>query len=143
MGFFITAFSGVIKFGKIITRFFSYTIQDNLCVRSPEGMVKNSRKRRYLHLRKRLKMRKTSNCSNANIEEKTLKDKASNFNLPVSRLPKKRLCLKCGEKFLSEGPHNRICVKCVLMNNAIRTDTYSLSLEISDVKNCVEDDLNH
>ena len=88
-------------------------------------------------------MRNTSNCSNANIEEKELKDKPNNFNLPVSRLHKKRLCLKCGKKFLSESPHNRICVKCVLINNRIRADTYFLNLKISDVMNCVEEDLNH
>ncbi len=69
--------------------------------------------------RKKLKMRNTSSCLSSNIEEKELKDKPDNFNTPVGRLQKKRLCLKCGKKFLSEGPHNRICVKCGLINDRI------------------------
>ncbi len=42
-------------------------------------------------------MRNTSNCLSLNIEEKELKDRPNNFNSPVSRLHKKRLCLKCGK----------------------------------------------
>ncbi len=40
---------------------------------------------------------------------------------------KERLCLKCGEKFLSECPSNRICEKCSLINEKIALKTYSLS----------------
>ncbi len=66
--------------------------------------------------RRGLKMRNTSGCLSSNIEEKELKDKPNNFNIPVSRQEKERLCLKCGKNFLSNGPHNRICVKCGLIN---------------------------
>ncbi|MFQ5712701.1 MAG: hypothetical protein ACE5GU_01580 [Candidatus Scalinduaceae bacterium] len=86
-------------------------------------------------------MRNTSNFSSANIEEKALKDKPVNFNSPVSRLHKKRLCLKCGKKFLSEGPHNRICVKCGLINDGIRVGIYSVSLRFAEVMNCIEEHL--
>ena len=86
-------------------------------------------------------MRNTSSCLSLNIEEKELKDRPNNFNIPVGRLQKKRLCLKCGKKFFSKSPHNRICVKCVSINDSIRADTYSLSLSISDVMNCVEENL--
>ncbi len=80
-------------------------------------------------------MRNTSSCSSSNIEEKELKDKPNNFNTWVGRLQKKRLCLKCGKKFLSKGPHNRICVKCGLINDRIIVVTYSVSLRFSDVMN--------
>lgn len=40
---------------------------------------------------------------------------------------KKRLCLKCGKKFLSERPYNRICEKCSLINNRIALKTHSVS----------------
>ncbi|KKK55668.1 hypothetical protein LCGC14_3072240 [marine sediment metagenome] len=78
-------------------------------------------------------MKNNPGCSSTNIEENELKDKSDNFNTPVNRLYKKRLCLKCGKKFLSEGPHNRICVKCGLINVRIIVGTYSVSLRFSDV----------
>ena len=71
-------------------------------------------------------MKNTSICLSSNIEEKELKDKPNNFNTPVGRLQKKRLCLKCGKKFLSKGPHNRICITCCLINERIRTEVYIL-----------------
>ncbi len=81
-------------------------------------------------------MRNTSSCLSSNIEEKELKDKPNNFNTRVGKLQSKRLCLKCGKKFLSEGPHNRICVKCGLINDRIIiVGTYSVSLRFSDVMN--------
>ncbi len=85
-------------------------------------------------------MRNTSSCLSSNIEEKELKDKPNNFNTPVGRLQKKRLCLKCGKKFLSKGPHNRICIKCCLINERIIiVRTHSVSLRSSDVMNFVEE----
>lgn len=84
-------------------------------------------------------MRNYSGCSSTNIEENELKDKPDNFNTPVNRLHKKRLCLKCGEKFLSQGHHNRICVRCGLSNERIRTSSYALSMRLSDVMNYVEE----
>ncbi len=86
-------------------------------------------------------MRNTSSCLSSNIEEKELKDKPNNFNTSLGKLQKKRLCLKCGKKFLSKGPHNRICIKCCLINERIRTGIYSVSLRSSDVMNFVEEHL--
>ncbi len=40
---------------------------------------------------------------------------------------KERLCLKCGEKFLSERPSNRICEKCSLANERIAFRTLTVS----------------
>ena len=81
-------------------------------------------------------MRNTSSYLSSNIQEKELKDKPNNFNTPVGRLQNKRLWLKCGKKFLSKGPHNRICVKCDLINDRIGiVGTYSVSSRFSDVTN--------
>ncbi len=76
-------------------------------------------------------------CTSTNIEENELKDKPDNFITPVNRLHKKRLCLKCGKRFLSQGSHNRICLKCGLSNEGIRTYPYALSMRITDVMNYV------
>ncbi|GAX60686.1 hypothetical protein SCALIN_C13_0203 [Candidatus Scalindua japonica] len=48
-------------------------------------------------------------------------------NVPVStdtnNLNKSRLCLKCGERFLSTGPYNRLCEACVATNEKIAPKT--------------------
>ncbi len=41
-------------------------------------------------------------------------------------LKKKRACLKCGQKFLSKGPYNRICEKCGLSNERVASSAYSV-----------------
>ncbi len=43
------------------------------------------------------------------------------------KIMKERLCLKCGEKFLSEHLYKRICEKCSLINKRIALKTYSVS----------------
>jgi hypothetical protein len=83
-------------------------------------------------------MRNNSGCSSTYIEENELKDNPDNFNTPVNRLHKKRLCLKCGKKFLSQGHHNRICVKCELINNRVRAGTYPVSLRFEEITNYAE-----
>ena len=40
---------------------------------------------------------------------------------------KERLCLKCGKKFLSKRPSNRICEKCSLINQRIALKLHSVS----------------
>ncbi len=80
-------------------------------------------------------MRNTSSYCSSNIQDKELKHKPNNFNTSVGKLQNKRLCLKCGQKFLSEGPHNRICVKCGLINDRIIVVTYSVSLSFAKVMN--------
>jgi len=48
---------------------------------------------------------------------------------PWSELPqqKPRTCLKCGQRFLSEGPWNRICRKCAEDNEHVRRHLGKLS----------------
>ena len=83
-------------------------------------------------------MKNNPGCSSTNIEENELKDKPDNFNTPVNRLHKERLCLKCGKEFLSQGHHNRICVKCDLINNRIGAGTYFVCLRFEEITNCAE-----
>lgn len=42
-------------------------------------------------------------------------------------LKKKRVCLKCGEKFLSKSPYNRVCDKCASMNERLSSNEKVLS----------------
>jgi len=39
---------------------------------------------------------------------------------------KKRACLKCGQKFHSKGPFNRICDKCSMSNERVAASAYSV-----------------
>ena len=41
-------------------------------------------------------------------------------------LKQKRSCLKCGEKFPSKGPYNRVCDKCSSMNERVANSTYAV-----------------
>ncbi|GAX60094.1 DNA repair exonuclease [Candidatus Scalindua japonica] len=74
-------------------------------------------------------MRTSYNLSNVNIEEKEINYKPDNL-IMVSRCHKEISCLKCGKKFHSEGPYNRICNKCNLINERTRANTYSVKFEI-------------
>lgn len=38
-----------------------------------------------------------------------------------------KICLKCGKKFPSTGPYNRICEKCNSVNKQIVRSEYKLS----------------
>lgn len=39
---------------------------------------------------------------------------------------KARLCLRCGEKFLSEGPYNRVCEDCSVINARVYKNEYKI-----------------
>ncbi len=54
-------------------------------------------------------MRKNHNSLKSDRKRKTLRDTSLTYDTDKIRSMKKRLCLKCGEKFLSERPYNRIC----------------------------------
>lgn len=54
------------------------------------------------------------------------KDTDRSVNYSGTAIKKKRLCLKCGQKFLSKGPYNRICEKCSLTNERVSASTYSV-----------------
>jgi len=62
-----------------------------------------------------------------NTKKKFLKGKPKSCITSKVKVAKKRLCLKCGKKFLSRGRYNRICEKCGLTNERIATNTYSVN----------------
>ena len=74
-------------------------------------------------------MRKNHKSLKSDRKRKTLKDTSLACDTNKIRSKKKRLCLKCGEKFLSERLYNRICEKCSLINKEIALHTHSVSLK--------------
>ncbi len=72
-------------------------------------------------------MRKNHNSLESDRESKTLRDPSLTCDTNKIRSKKRRLCLKCGKKFLSECSCNRICEKCSLTNEKIALHTYSVS----------------
>ncbi len=72
-------------------------------------------------------MRNNCNSLKSDRKRETLRDTSLSCDTYKSGSKKKRLCLKCGEKFLSEHPHNRICEKCGSINRKMTSKTYSLS----------------
>ncbi len=71
-------------------------------------------------------MRKNHNSFK--LERKTLGDTSLRCVTNKFGSKKKRLCLRCGEKFLSERPYNRICEKCSLINAKIALKLHSVSV---------------
>jgi hypothetical protein len=67
--------------------------------------------------------------SKSDRERSILRDAPEYCDTNKIRFQKKRPCLKCGEKFLSQGPYNRICEKCSLINEEIALSTYTVSSE--------------
>ncbi len=72
-------------------------------------------------------MRKHHNSLESDRKRKTLRDTSMGYDTDKFGSKKERLCLKCGEKFLSERSYNRICEKCSLINQKIALKTYSVS----------------
>ena len=64
-------------------------------------------------------MRKNHNSLKSDRKRKTLRDTSLSFDTNKIRSKKKRLCLECGEKFLSERPYNCICEECSLIIDEI------------------------
>ncbi len=83
-------------------------------------------------------MKNTSGYLISNREKKRLREKS---NIPRVRSKKKRLCLKCGKKFLSKGPYNRVCERCGLLNERMATSTYSIGNTSPDKSDVLEDRL--
>ncbi|MHC4270370.1 MAG: hypothetical protein ACYSTS_18185 [Planctomycetota bacterium] len=83
-------------------------------------------------------MRTAYNCSNVNLVEKREEIKSGNFKIIVRRGSKNRPCLRCGKKFLSEGPYNRICAKCNLINEKIRAARYPIIFSFTELTDNVE-----
>ncbi len=72
-------------------------------------------------------MRQHHNSLKSDRKRKTLRDTSLSCDTYKFGSKKERLCLKCGEKFLSERPYNRICEKCSLINKRIALKTHSVS----------------
>ena len=75
-------------------------------------------------------MRKNHNSLKSGRKRKTLRETSLTCDINRFRSKKKRLCLKCGEKFLSECAYNRICEECSLTNERIALHTHSVSSEL-------------
>jgi len=67
-------------------------------------------------------MKSISNYSKPNKLKSTSKEVGTN----VISSKQKRVCLKCGEKFPSKGPFNRVCDKCSSMNERVANSTYAV-----------------
>ena len=78
-------------------------------------------------------MKNVSNCSKPN--RKKMKSKVTDIG---AGLRQKRMCLKCGEKFHSKGPYNRICEKCSLMNERVAKSTYAVRENPPSESNALE-----
>ncbi len=72
-------------------------------------------------------MRKHHNSLESDRKRKTLRDKPLSCDTSKFGSKRRRLCLKCGEKFLSERLYNRICEKCSLINKRIVLKIHSVS----------------
>lgn len=72
-------------------------------------------------------MRKDYSCLNSNRDRRILENVAGYHDTNKISLKKSRLCLKCGKKFLSIGPHNRLCENCVSTNEKIALKTFYAS----------------
>lgn len=71
-------------------------------------------------------MKSVSECSKPNSKKIKLKDTTKGVYTKVTGSKQKRMCLKCGEKFPSKGPYNRLCDKCSSMNERVATSTYAV-----------------
>ena len=83
-------------------------------------------------------MKNTSGCINSIRKKKRVKVDPKNSTKTKRKLKKDRYCLKCGKKFLSKGPYNRICDKCGVTNERVATCIYSVSGITSEKQDVVE-----
>jgi len=72
-------------------------------------------------------MRNNHSSLKSDRKRKTLRDTFLGYDTDKSESKKERLCLKCGEKFLSECSSNRICEQCSLINEKVALKTFSVS----------------
>ena len=71
-------------------------------------------------------MKSISNCSKPNRKKMELEAVSKEASTKVVSLKQNRVCLKCGEKFPSKGPYNRVCDKCSSMNERVANSTYAV-----------------
>ncbi len=70
-----------------------------------------------------------------------LKDADRSTITKGNALKKKRACLKCGQRFLSKGPYNRLCEKCSLSNERVASSAYSVGNRAPSGSNSVDKQL--
>ncbi len=83
-------------------------------------------------------MKSISNYSKPNSKKMELKGTSKEASTKVISLKRKRVCLKCGEKFPSKGPYNRVCDKCSSMNERVANSTYVVRESIPSDSTTVE-----
>ncbi len=71
-------------------------------------------------------MKNVSNYAKPNRKKMKLKDTNKGGGVAGTDLRQKRMCLKCGEKFPSKGPYNRICDRCSSTNERVASSTYAV-----------------
>ncbi len=71
-------------------------------------------------------MKNVSCGLNTKRKKANLKDANRSIRATEVGLKKKRACLKCGQKFHSKGPYNRICDKCGTSNERVASSAYSV-----------------
>ncbi len=71
-------------------------------------------------------MKRVSSYSKTNRKKMELKNTSEEASTKAISSKQKRVCLKCGEKFPSKGPHNRVCDKCSSMNERVANSTYAV-----------------
>lgn len=83
-------------------------------------------------------MRSVTECSKPNSNKIKSKDTTKGVYTKAIGSKQKRMCLKCGEKFPSKGPYNRICDKCSSMNERVATSTYAVGENIPPEPSALE-----
>mgnify|MGYP003961919351 FL=1 len=71
-------------------------------------------------------LKKVSNYTKPNRKKMKMKDTDNGGGATGTELRQKRVCLKCGEKFPSKGPYNRVCDKCSSVNERVASSTYAV-----------------
>ena len=69
-------------------------------------------------------MNKNHNNLKSDRKRRTSRDTSLTCDTNKFGSKKKRLCLKCGEKFLNRHPYNCICEQCSLKNKRIGLKTF-------------------
>ena len=86
-------------------------------------------------------MKEVSECLNTKRKKANLNDTDINTRAIEIGLKKKRACLKCGQKFHSKGPYNRICDKCSISNERVASSAYSVGKRVPPSSNPFEKQL--
>ncbi len=83
-------------------------------------------------------MKNVTDYSKPKDKKMKLKDTSREGSTKGTVLRQKRICLKCGEKFPSKGPYNRLCDKCSSMNERVASSTYAARKDPPSEPNTLE-----